>query len=176
MLPDFIIFTANNRESRNISKFDSDGGESAFSISEFISSNPNNRELRYDSDSHPLLNSTLSIAISNSTFSIVSNSKYSCFDFVNGLVKLSLVGQKEWNWVRGLVRKEFFMYFFFSALTCEHCKAKAPFSHVSCEHSIEGITWMVNCFKNYFIIIFLIFNFNSNKLYPNSPLIKILKN
>ena len=52
-----------------------------------------------------------------------------------------------------------------SNITCEHCVG----DKVHCSHTVHGSHDTIHTFKIYFAIVFSVFSFYKNKLYPNRP-------
>ena len=69
-----------------------------------------------------------------------------------------------------------FFFFFFSAwIVTSHkfivqgTKNTVYALFIHCSRTVHGSHDTIHIFKNYFATIFLVFNFNKNKLYPNGP-------
>ena len=83
-------------------------------------------------------------------------------------------------WIRSrLLRLPFFFFFFFlrfalgkgQLLLFTYCN-NTVHTFKNIKNKSHGTIYI---FKNYFITIFLIFNLNKNKLYPNNPFCRFVK-
>ena len=60
-----------------------------------------------------------------------------------------------------------FIFFFFFNAYCNITLIYCAKDKMHCLYTVHGSHDTIHTFKNYFVIVFLVFSFNKNKLYPN---------